>query len=402
MSGRSPDAALATLALATVAVVAPAIQGCVSIGSSTFADIVPAHQPKMKVLAPDWHAALVLGNARSYDPYEGSSPAADPEAGRIYVGSSSGRFYALRSQDGKRIWSFDSGEAIHGSPVLSEERDVVFFGNEAGRMFALAAGTGKEIWRYEATAEIRCRPLLHEKMLFFRDVRGKVHAVDSREGSALWLYRTDPPEGFVIGSSAGVGLASGRVMAGFTDGMARGLKLLDGSLAWEADLSEFTPEDSAHGTQKTDVNATPLVIDPGTVVFASFKGGLFALDPATGSILWRRSDITMASGMALQDDVIYVARSGKGIAALDVEGSRIWESEFTCGTLSDPIVEDGRIYVSDSKSGLVVVDAATGTVLDRFGPMWGASSQPLVRAGRAVLFSNGGHVWAFHVINPYE
>ena len=383
-----PERALAALAIA-------ALTGCVGVDLATVRHLAPPDHAWTKVLVPAWHRTLVLGTDRTYNPFEGSSPAADPSRGRIYAGSSTGRLHALRSEDGARLWTFDSGEAIHSTPVLSEDGSVLYFGNEAGRLHAIDTSTGEQIWRYQATSEIRCRPLLHKQILIFKDVRGKVHAIDAGKGTSLWLYRGPLPEGFLIESSAGVGLASGRVLAGFSEGTAAGLKLLDGSVSWKADLSEYLPGDDPLGDEKADVSTTPVVLDAGRVLFSSYKGGLFALDPVSGEILWRRSDIPRVSGLSTHGSRIFVSMSSKGVMALDLEGDTVWRSHFSSGTISDPVVHAGRLYVTDSKYGLIVLSIGTGQVLDRFTPAWGASGRPLVRGGRAFFISNGGQLYSF-------
>ncbi len=385
-SGRAL-AALATLALTA----------CVGVDLATVRHLAPPDHAWTKVLVPAWHSTLVLGTDRTYTPFEGSTPASDPARGRIYAGSSTGRLYALRSEDGARVWTFDSGEAIHSTPVLSEDGGTLYFGNEAGRLYALDASTGEQLWRYQATSEIRCKPLLHKQILLLKDVRGKVHAIDAEKGSSLWLYRGPMPQGFLIESSAGVGLASGRVLAGFSEGTAVALKLLDGSVAWKADLSEYLPGDDPLGEEKADVSTSPVVIDAGHVLFSSYKGGLFALDPVSGEILWRRSDIPRVSGLSRHGNRIFVSMASKGVTALDLDGDTVWRSHFSSGTISDPVVHAGRLYVTDSKFGLVVLSIGTGQVLDRFTPAWGASGRPLVRGGRAFFISNGGQLYSFHL-----
>jgi outer membrane protein assembly factor BamB len=372
------------------------VAGCVNIGPSVQNTLAgPSAAQKVKVLFPAWHRALVIGTERTYSPFEGSGPVADPSRGRVYVGTSTGRFVALRSQDGNAVWTFDAGESIHSAPALDSEGKVVYFGDEAGSVYALDTASGKQLWRYGATAEIRCKPLVHEQIIIVKDVRGKVHAIDGRKGTGLWLYRAEPPEGYLIGARNNVALVSGHVLTGFSDGTAVSLKLLDGSKAWETDLAEFLPGDLGMGSEKYDVNTTPVPIDADHVLFSSYNGGLFALDPASGSIQWRRSDLDRVSGFAVAGETIFVARSSDGIIALDLEGDTLWQSHFPCGSLSDPVAYKGRVYVTDSKSGLVVLDGDTGRVLDRYSPAWGGSSKPHVVSGRAFLFTNGGHLFTF-------
>lgn len=391
MSGRRIAAALSVVLLT----------GCINIGpsvNSTLGGLPPARD--VKVLYPAWHRALVLGGDRTYTPFEGSAPVAIPSAGRILVGTSTGSFYALRSQDGQMLWSYDTGESIHSIPALGEDDETVYFGNEAGGLFALDTKTGQEQWMYSATAEIRCKPLVHQQIVVVKDVRGKVHAVDGRDGNGLWLYRSDAPEGYTIAASVGVALAKGRVITGFTDGTAVGLKLLDGTEAWKTDLSEFMPGDPVMGAEKYDVNTTPVLIDKDNVLFSSYKGGLFVLDPRTGEIRWRRSDLDRISGLAVAGGRVYAARASDGVIALDEKGDTIWRSKFSSGTLNRPVYYQGRLFLTDSKYGLIVLDGATGRVLDRYTPAWGGSSLPLVTADRAFLFTNGGHLFSFFLDKP--
>jgi len=64
------------------------------------------------------------------------------------------------------------------------------------------------------------------------------------------------------------------------------------------------------------------------------------------------------------------------------------------------VVSGQRLYLSDSKYGLIVVSRADGRVLDRFTPAYGATTSPLVKAGRAFLLTNGGHVYSFRLTPP--
>jgi outer membrane protein assembly factor BamB len=372
--------------------------GCVQVGptvTSTLGGAPPTE--KREVLVSAWHRALVLGSQRTYTPFEGSGPVADPAAGRLFLGTSTGRFYALRSEDGQEIWSYDTGESIHCVPTLSDDAKTIYFGNEAGELWALDTATGDVRWRYEATAELRGAPLVHEQIVVVRDIRGKVHAVDGRDGKGLWLYLYEQPEGYTISSTAGVALAAGRVLTGFSDGTAVGIRLLDGTESWRADLSEFMPGDPLLGADKYDVNTTPVVLDSGTVLFSSYKGGLFALDPTSGAIEWRRGDLDHVSGLTVADGSIYAARASDGIAALNLDGDTFWHSSFTSGTMSPPVVYGDRVFVADSKSGLVVLDRTIGRYLDRYTPAWGATSRPLVVGDRAFLYTNGGHLFTFHL-----
>ncbi|MFH1435171.1 MAG: PQQ-binding-like beta-propeller repeat protein [Pseudomonadota bacterium] len=351
-----------------------------------------------KVLKDQWYRPLVLNFERSYNPYEGGSLLADPETGRIYVGTSAGRFYALGSGDGRLIWRFHSGDAIHSTPTLDHEANIVYFGNDAGRLYALNAGSGREIFQYEAGGEIRSRPVLHGRALFFKDIRGKVHAIDARNGKGLWIFQWEPPEGYIVESTASVAIHGDTVLAGFSNGTAVGINLIEGSEKWRTDLSEFVPSqiEMELASSKIDVNTTPVVLGD-EILFSSFRGGLFSLDPEDGAILWRRSDLSMISGLNVDGDEIYVSITNKGVARLsrDTGGETVWLSEFPCKAVSPVAVYKDLIVVTDSYYGLLVLSRETGQVFDRFTPMWGSSAPAFVKSERILIHSNGGSVYSF-------
>ena len=60
-----------------------------------------------------------------------SSPAV--AGGRVYVGSSDGRFYVLNLADGTKLWEFEAGAPVSASPALAAGRVVI--GDQDGRLY---------------------------------------------------------------------------------------------------------------------------------------------------------------------------------------------------------------------------------------------------------------------------
>ncbi len=385
-------------ACAALLAVLVAASGCAGFSLHPSYKWRPGKLPSLKLLSGMWYRPLVLNKERPYNPYEGGGALADPEAGRIYVGTSAGRFYALESATGSMVWKYTTGDAINSTPVISPDRTAIFFGDDAGKVYRLESETGKKVFAYDGGGEVRSRPLLAGRALFFKDIRGKVHAVNAENGKGLWMFQWDPPEGYVVESTSGVAMSGNTVLAGFYDGQAVGINLIDGTERWRTDLSEFVPEDMKAASSKIDVNTTPIVVD-GQAVFTSFRGGIFSLDPDDGSILWRRSDLRMISGITIDGDEVYVSVTNKGLMRLSLanKGKTEWESHFSCKTLQAPVVYKDLLVVTDSTFGLIVLSRDTGQVLDRFSPMWGSSAPAEVKTDRVILHSNGGSVYTFRL-----
>jgi outer membrane protein assembly factor BamB len=84
----------------------------------------------------------------SFDiPIDMAIPVAD--TGHVYVPSSTGEMYALRTSDGSRDWTFRTGDGmIRSSPTLAN--GVLYFSGKY-YFYAIYAATGKEIWRIPVT-----------------------------------------------------------------------------------------------------------------------------------------------------------------------------------------------------------------------------------------------------------
>lgn len=73
--------------------------------------------------------------------------------GRLFVGSRSGRVYALDAKSACEYWHFDSGAPVKNSVVIGavkideEQRTLAFFGDLSGYAYALDATDGTLIWR---------------------------------------------------------------------------------------------------------------------------------------------------------------------------------------------------------------------------------------------------------------
>ncbi|MGH9721022.1 MAG: PQQ-binding-like beta-propeller repeat protein, partial [Bryobacteraceae bacterium] len=86
----------------------------------------------------------------------------------------------------------------------------------------------------------------------------------------------------------------------------------------------------------------------------SEHGSLYALDPSTGAVIWRKlregavlAPVTVANG------VVYVS-SLAGLDAHDADnGEPLWAPADRVPTFSQPVVCDGAVYVTFADGGVV-------------------------------------------------
>src|SRR5205085_8248921 len=88
------------------------------------------------------------------DPQEFSAAAV--YADTVYIGSSSGWFFALRSTNGALRWRKKLG-AVSSAPIVSG--GVLYIGGADGTLLAVDAQTGVEKWRYQSRGPIEQSPM---------------------------------------------------------------------------------------------------------------------------------------------------------------------------------------------------------------------------------------------------
>jgi polyvinyl alcohol dehydrogenase (cytochrome) len=160
-------------------------------------------------------------------------------AGRVFVGSDNGFFYALDAKTGCVYWSFQQGSIVRNSPTVGavsgqgSARYAVFFGDGHANVFALDAQTGRQLWKVKVdphfVARITAGITYYNGKVFVPvssseefssghpdypccTARGSVVALDASTGQEIWKswvvpeepkpYRT-MPNGVVLYKPAG-------------------------------------------------------------------------------------------------------------------------------------------------------------------------------------------------------
>ena len=115
---------------------------------------------------------------------------------------------------------------------------------------------------------------------------------------------------------------------------------------------------------------TPVVVG-GTVYVHSDNGEnaghVHALDAATGRNLWRVRVDRGPSTPSVAEGVVYVNYQGRfGVQALDAATGATLELYELSDEVLTPVVSDGVVYVGSSDWDLHALDAATGEIMWRY------------------------------------
>lgn len=134
--------------------------------------------------------------------------------GIVYLTSYDGHIYALRAENGKKLWQFPpeppkasppaEGEAppapapspitpVPGSfsysmPTISE--GILYVGNMDGHLYAISASDGTFKWRFKTDAGITSSPLVEDGLIYFGSKDDHVYAIGLDGTSVAWKFKT--------------------------------------------------------------------------------------------------------------------------------------------------------------------------------------------------------------------
>jgi outer membrane protein assembly factor BamB len=334
-----------------------------------------------------WHAMVESSTTMEFVPREFATPAVDPATGQVVVGTRDG---VLRSVtiEGKVRWSVVTPAPFYAGVLIRD--GIVYSPGGDGLLRAIKADTGAVLWTYDCGEELVTVPVLSEGRVLVASQSATLYAIDAADGKWVWQYRRTPPAGFILRGASTPVVRDGVVYLGFSDGHAAALEAKTGAAIWDRVLST--------GTQFIDVSSTPGFDSAGHLIVASYKDGLFALDPKTGDTVWQSS----ASGLAyvlVRGPVIFASGEDRVGAYSAETGRNIWLAQLPDRAGQQPAFASGMLLVPTGKA-LLFVDPVTGRFLRRFDPGKGVTATPGVYGPDALVLSNLGYVYGLHVTQP--
>ncbi len=363
---------------------------------------------------------IVASSRRQGEPYERGGAAIDVEHHRVFVGSSDRGLYALRAEDGERIWRFETLAPVQCEPLYDPKEEVVYFGSNDGALYKVAAATGKLLWRFATNAEVARRPVLVGNRLYFVNANDTVIAVDAASGKRIWSQHRAPALGMEVAGHGGVLVRGGLIFVAFSTGTVTAFDAASGREVWEpVDMAAEAEQGLGRVPAYLDVDTTPeyaIVAGVPAIVVGSYEGGVAALRADNGNQIWSNLAVTGTTDVSIWRQPAHTDERGRvhprrryviassgttGLWALDLDsGTELWRRDLPDGGTSAPAYISGAILISTTQHGLFLVNPVDGAIIDGIHTQAGFSMPPATHGRRAFILSDSGQFLAFSVPAP--
>lgn len=235
-------------------------------------------------------------------------------------------------------------------------------------------------WIFQAADAITATPLAYGNNLLVGSADGTYQAVNLTSGSGSWSLATedqiDASGALSSGSSqAGQPAAPAVGEGGGSDAGGTVVVVGDDGVVRARDALTVTATQMWSTPLGARIKSSPIV-DNGVVYVATVDGFVYALDLANGEEIWRYPQREegaeplgrITADLAFADGILYVGAEDGGLHLLNTDGSLLCESALDAPIVVNPVVVDGRAYIS---YGQVIRIIEAGTCV---GPVIGTGT----------------------------
>ncbi|HZS18972.1 MAG TPA: PQQ-binding-like beta-propeller repeat protein [Candidatus Udaeobacter sp.] len=234
------------------------------------------------------------------------------ENGRVYVVFTDGTIKALDASNGQAIWSIIHPGGANSSPAVADRRLYIPIHNQG--LLALDADSGSELWLAPMPGPQWSSPAVENGKVFVgsRDDH-KLYAFDAVTGDTLWTATTSD---WVQTSPA---VNNGVVYIANNSGNVYAYNAGTGGLVWQSPVSPGF----LFGSSPTIANGVLYIASSLDASATHFDGKLYALDAATGEVLFSDFVSPNEEGEArwvmasptVDNGVVYIPNYGDGTVA---------------------------------------------------------------------------------------
>lgn len=251
---------------------------------------------------------------------------------------------------------------VNFSSAIGGNDNIYLLATRSGEVIALNPADGKILWRVKVSSEVLARPVVSDGTIIVKTVDGQLTALKAENGKEKWIYQREVPALSVRGNSTPL-LMQDKIITGLDNGKLAVINLDSGQLFWEKTIT--IPHGRSEIDRLVDIDADLLV--SGSIVYiGGFQGKITALDLQSGDFLWTKK-MSVTKNMTLEDNKLYITDDKSIVWALDAAtGASIWKQDvFSFRKLTSPVVMGDYLLLGDFQGYLHVIAKADGHQVTR-------------------------------------
>jgi outer membrane protein assembly factor BamB len=316
------------------------------------------------------------------------------EGSRVFASGHRGEVAAFDLETGHRLWRTNTRLPLGGGPAV--RGNLVVVGASDGHVVALNAADGKPLWTVLINGAVIAPPAISDNVVAVRSVDGRLRGLSPTDGHELWEAEQDVPSLSLRGTSSPV-IVGDLIICGFDNGKVLAVNSGDGSQVWLATVS--APHGRTEIERLADVDG-PVDVAGKDVYTVGYHGNVTMLALDSGQTWWAHK-VSSYRGLALgEDGVVYMSAADGQIVALNsTNGAVIWrQTALAFRGLTAVAVSNDAVITADFQGYIHFLDKRTGAFVARVrdGKLR-ISNPPIVEGNEVVVINDGGRIRAYRM-----
>ncbi len=284
----------------------------------------------------------------------------DSDNGVVFALDPKGNVLAYKGK--QRLWETKVTKAGLTSGVEAAD-GLVIVGNQKGQVFALDQATGAIKWTAQLSGAVISSALVQSGRVIVVANDGTAYALEVETGQVAWTYKLPNASFSLRGQATPVSLDPRTVLIGTSTGYIFAIDSVAGVPRLQRRVA--VSEGRSDIQRLIDVDSEP-VVSGQYVVTTSFQGQVTVLDLATQRVLWSENSSSLNRPEVTDGRVIVSQADGQVIAYDLITGTQIWKNEQLLNrNLSNAVLLGSNLVVGDLDGYLHQIDPSTGTTLGR-------------------------------------
>ena len=284
----------------------------------------------------------------------------DVDNGVIFALDPKGEVTAYQGK--QRLWQQKVSKQGLSSGVEAAE-SMVIVGNKKGQLFALDQATGEQKWTAQLSGAILSASLIQAGRVVTLSNDGTVYAHDLATGQQVWTYNLPDVQFSLRGTASPIALDPRTVLIASSNAYVYALDILTGVPRMQRRVAV---SDGRSDVQRlNDIDGDPVVAGQ-FLVTTSFQGQVTVTDLASQQVLWSE-DASSIQRPEVSNNTVYVTQAdGKITAYALTTGEQLWQNDSLLNRqLSNPVVLGQDLVVGDLEGVLHLIDPNSGQLIGR-------------------------------------